>query len=62
MCESPVWELSALSAVIDCFNFPPLVVLPAPFILSIIGERLYPLGAQHTQSAKENEKERAKEG
>lgn len=62
MYESPVWELSALSTVIDCFNFPLLVLLLVPFILWIIGESLYPLSAQHTQSAKENEKENGKEG
>lgn len=60
MYESPVWELSALSTVIDCFNFPLLVLLLVPFILLIIGESLYPLSAQHTQSAKENEKENGK--
>lgn len=57
MCERPVFELSALSTVIDCFNFPPLVPLLVPFIHSIIGESLYLPSAQHTQSAKRNEKE-----
>lgn len=48
VCERPVCKPSVLSTVIDCFNFPPLVPLPMPFIHSVIGEVcIYPLLSTH---------------
>lgn len=60
MYERPVCKLSALSTVIDCFNFPPLFPLLVPFIHLVIGDGLYLPGARHAQSAKRNGKEDAK--